>query len=313
MIMDKYLDTDNAKLLESILKKQLTVNGLSIVEATKIARDDKAPREDIFITINWCKDVVKDYIEITGALCKGELKFMGAVVLDVPEWKFNQYILERHIKKADNLDLKEMLLKDGIKYEKLFTLIQELGTPRILTYKKVIQHNNIVWFTYMDNALKYVNNFLTEPYNIEQLPKKEIKKQIHKKSLYIPAGFLDAKVNEKSGKIVDTIDYSDEIFTPAEFAIKYFLDDKFYKGGQSAMPDLRENVDRTLFLGGLTDQEYRRTLIRKIISNYKFKSILKMPGSNDYSREKIKRLGEVAAEHSNREGLLADIINAFER
>ena len=153
--MNRYIGTDNAELLEHILNKQLTAIGLSVAEAAKIARDDRAPRDDILVAINWCQNVVKEYIEITGALCKGELKVMGGRVLDVPEWKFNQYVMERHITKADNMDLKEMLLKDSVKYEKLFALIQELETPRMLAYKKVVQHNHIVWFTDMNKALKF--------------------------------------------------------------------------------------------------------------------------------------------------------------
>jgi hypothetical protein len=315
MIMTKYIGTDNAKLLETILINKLSDTGLSVKDAAKIAREDRVSKEDLFRAISWCQNVVKEYVGTTGALCKGELKFMGSIILDVPAWKFNQYIMEKTTKYADNLDLKDILLKDGVQYEKLFAFIQQLETPRIIKYKDVVQHNHIVWYTDFDKALQYVNNFLTEPYLEGQLPKKEFKKQIHKKNIYLPNETVKEHINTKveTNTTVTSVEELDKLITPIDFAVKYYLDDKSFKGGQSAMSNSKENVDRALLLGGLADHDDRRSMVRKIISNYKLARILMISGSNDYSKEKVKKIGELRAESSTREELMIDINNVFGR
>jgi len=313
--MTKYIGTDNAKLLETILINKLSDTGLSVKDAAKIAREDRVSKEDVFRAISWCQNVVKEYVGTTGALCKGELKFMGSIILDVPAWKFNQYIMEKTTKYADNLDLKEILLKDSVQYEKLFAFIQQLEIPRIIKYKDVVQHNHIVWYTDFDKALQYVNNFLTEPYLEGQLPKKEFKKQIHKKNIYLPHETINEHINNKveTNTAIISVDVSDKLVTPIDFALNYYLDDKSFKGGQSAMSNSKENVDRALLLGGLADQDDRRVIVRKIISNYKLASILKISGSDNYSKEKVMKLGELGAQPSTREQLMIDINRVFGR
>jgi len=311
MIMNGYIGTDNAKLLENILINKLSDTGLSVKDAAKIAREDKVSKEDVFRAINWCQIVVKEYVGLTGALCKGELKFMGSIVLDVPAWKFNQYIMEKTTKYADNLELKDILLKDGVQYEKLFAFIQQLETPRIIKYKDVAQHNHIVWYTDFDKALQYVNNFLTEPYLEGQLPKKEFKKQIHKKNIYLPHETVKEHINNKveTNTIVTSVEESDKLTTPMDFAVKYYLDDKSFKGGHSVMTYSKDNLDRELLSGGLTDKDVRESMVRKIISNYKLARILMISGSDNYSREKVKSLGEFCAnaESDKCEELFSDI------
>lgn len=219
-IKQDYLGTDNAKFLRSILERQILNWGLSDKDnknnnyLRSITRDNNGPRDIIAKAIDWYLNSIKEYVDIMGALSKGELKAVSSSLFNIQEWRLNDYILERRIKNKGSLKIKELLLEDKVKYEQLYRLVERLDLlPGEIGYKfayrKVAEGKNIIWFKDIDKALKYINGFLVvtvEKKDFKKIKKKKIKKEIKKKEIIIPKRHLD----NPSGKPLSSLDFATE-------------------------------------------------------------------------------------------------------
>ena len=316
----EYLETENAKLLKDILERQLHDKGLSSKDNKKnkhllsITRDNYGPKEVIAQAINWYRDSAKEYEDIKGALCSGELRTVSSFILDIEKWRLNQYILERHLKRMGSLDVGQLLAEDGLKCEELGGLIKKLDTPQVLAYQiayeNVTKRKNIVWFEDIKKALDYVENFLTislKEKEIKHIRKKEFREEIEKKEIIIPQIYKDKKelpVHEKyadnknikyMAKKINAVEIpiakkSNESITPCEFAIKYKIDDNSFEGKHPIIS--KDEIERTLTMEGMYDKEDLRRVIRKIAQSHQFSSVLKINGSENFSLFKIMQFGK---------------------
>ncbi len=348
---DKYLQTKNAKLLEDILRARLPHSELALIDAAKILNNDNASRESIYLAINLCRNVITDYIELTGALCKGELSVIGSKVFDSSRWRFNRYIMNRPITRVGKLTLRETLLEDGLHYEKLAILISKLNEPRTIIYEHVTSSNNTIWFKELNKALVYVNDSITKPY-IPELVSEKVDKLTTKNPLYISRAkylsdlaiaeaeivnvsketefnnsvikmpvvtfrnSIEQALSSKSivNKDIIKMDQNSSIsMTQKEFLIKYDLDDRFYDGKQSAISGL-EDIKMTLFEERLSDNDIR-AVNSMILRNPEFANNLKISKTNNYSKDKIIQFGRFYADarQYEREELIANIANVFGR
>jgi len=283
MVMDivpyikPYIETDNALLLEDILKKQLPKAGLNIEFAQRIANDDPGYKVNLQLVINWCKESIKEYTELKGAICKGELVYQGSRLLNIANWRFNKNIINREIVYIENFGIKRTLTKEGIENDTLTKLMQQIEGRRRVTYEDVTDAKNIVWFRELQLALDYTKDFLT----IEDTrPKMEApKRHISERKLYT-----------KREEILEEEPL--EITTKEQFLAKYRLDENSYSNSQT--PITKDGIEQVLHLWELNESEL--TLISRTIKrNANFLDILLIKGSQDYSTEKVITLAKFYA------------------
>jgi hypothetical protein len=286
-------ENKNGILLESILRDELINTGLSIQYIKKAINGERIPMEDIRIMIQWCRSSVIKYVEQKGALCKGELTTMGGIILNANPYQFSQKIIVRPV--VNGKSLRDLLQEKGIGYETFSSLISSLDTRRIIIYPKVTDKKNLIWYGVREEALRYVENYLTILDKTTPTPK------------IIPP---ERKKIYAMTKNVEKIKEEPLIITPQIFLNKYNLENKLY---MHHSPVAQPNLDKTLFDAGMKDMNDIIAIKRRIKRSPVLNDALMIPGSNDYSKEKLKELSNtyLIRDSVGRRELLKEIDTVF--
>jgi hypothetical protein len=298
--MDDYYSKDNKNriLLEGILRREFLDTGMSFQDVAYVAKGVYNSVPHIRAIVNACKQTIIQYEDIKGALSKGELNNTGGRMLGIMPRKFDRSFIQRQTYKTEGTVLNIELAEEGFQHNQIKKVLDKIDASRVMTYQGITKMDGLIWFKDNTKAQIYIKEFLTRanPFAIQQkiLSNRTTKPTKNK-------GYRSIEHNKHEQNVVNTKDDFEDTYNLSE--------DPFAKTSQVN----ESEIEQVLNQSGPLDMSNITTLRRTIIRNATFAEFFKIPGSEYFSGNKLRKLTEFyySASSDEREQFWTDAEKIF--